>query len=386
MNSKKIIMETMKTNKTLRLGLYIGFLVTTLMVASPVEAETVLRTGNDIVVSSDEKIEGNYYASSFFGSTVMSGMVEQDMIAIGASVDVNGDVKEDLHILGANVNVHGAVEGDVRIIGGDVTISESIKGDLVVLGATVKLLPSASVGGDLFFFGGDAQINGVIDGSVFGSAESMTLDATVGKDIDIKINTPLQLGSRASVAGNVSYESQYDLIRNTSTSIGGEVVKNSVRVTDSNEALKDFLIPYLIILFSTLSLYLIFRSEIENLVAHITHSYAVSGFVGLGVIVFGPILSLLLMVTMLGLVVGVISFMLVTILILSGVSFASILAGVWLSKLITKKEQISLIWILLGSAVLYAVLLIPIIGPAIYLAFSTVVIGGLTIALYKLLT
>ncbi len=91
-----------------------------------VSAETDLRTGNDVSVAPDQTVAGNYYVSVQFGKTTMSGVVEKDMIAIGASVTHNGEVKEDLQVLGGNVQVHGAVVEDLRVVGGEVTIADKV--------------------------------------------------------------------------------------------------------------------------------------------------------------------------------------------------------------------------------------------------------------------
>jgi hypothetical protein len=60
-------------------------------------AETVLRVGDDISVSADQTVEGDYYVSAGpLGHTTMSGKVEEDMYAFGGSVTANGSIGGDL--------------------------------------------------------------------------------------------------------------------------------------------------------------------------------------------------------------------------------------------------------------------------------------------------
>lgn len=346
-------------------------------------AETVLRTGSDISVASDQVIEGNYYVSAYFGQTNMSGQVGGDMIAAGGMININGEVKQDLHILGGTVHVHGVVGEDLRIIGGEVTIGDVVTGDLFVIANSLLVLPSAEIGGDVFFFGSTAEIQGAIEGSLYGSADKMHVNAAVARDVDVRSFSRLSLGERASIGGSLRYTSMAGVERDSNARIEGEVVQNKVPAPTQRELLRVVLIPFLIILFSTLSLYLIFKRESEKLIVHITHSIPVSGFVGLGVLVLGPIIAGLLIATVLGSLIGVLLFFLVILLLIASVAFAPIFAGSLLARLVVKQPAVSLLWILAGSITMYTMLLVPVVGIIIYIALVLLTLGGLVIALYK---
>ncbi len=346
-------------------------------------ADTVLRTGTDISVAQDQVIDGNYYVSVFFGETAMSGAVGGDMLALGGTVTMNGEVKKDLLVTGGSVQVHGPVGEDIRILGGEVTIADKVAGDLFVFGGALRVLPSAEIGGDVFFFGGTAEIEGTVTGSVYGNAEQFNINAPVGKNIDVSSVLGVTLGARALVGGDVRYTSASELVRDTNAMVTGTVVKNTQEEVTAKEKLKSTLIPFLILLFTTLSLYLIFKREVESLVVQVTNSYLVSGFVGLGVIVFGPLISVLLMVTVLGFMVGLLGMFVVLAVIVAGVAFASLVMGGILSLLFVKRVEVSLIWIVLGSAVLYTCLFIPVFGAVLYLSVCVITIGGLVTLLYK---
>ncbi len=357
----------------------VGVLVTPAFVS----AETVLRTGSDVSVAPDQTVAGNYYVSVLFGKTTMSGVVEKDMIAIGGSVTHNGEVKEDLQILGGNVQVHGPVNEDLRIVGGEVTIAERVGGDVVVLGGVLTVLPTAEIAGDVFFFGGSAEISGTVGGSVYGSGELITINGTVAKTVDVKAIAGFELGERANVAGDVRYTSSLEIVRHPNAVVGGELVYNTQAPETAKEHARTLLVPFLIFLFTTLAIYLIFKRELERLVPATLETYVVSSFVGLGIFVFGPIFSIILILTVLGSLVGFMSLTIVVTLTLAGIALAPIFAGALLSRVLGRGTEISLLSIVAGAVTLYALLFVPGLGMLIVALLALLGIGGLTMALYR---
>lgn len=349
------------------------------------QAETVLRTGTDISVDSDQVVDGDYYVSvGPFGKTIMSGGVSEDMYAFGASVTVNGTVGEDVSILAGTAQVHAPVTDDVRVIGGEVTLAEDVGGDVFVLGGTLTILSTAKVHGDVFFFGGDLLIEGDIDGSVHGSAQRAVIDSTVGKNIDMKVTTGITLGDKAHILGSVTYTSFSELTRSQSTIIDGSVQKNDIAADSAKEKMRGILMPMFIALFATLSLYLLFKREVESLVQTVEGSFAKSALIGSLVIILGPITALLLTATVLGLFVGLITFAVVLLLYIVGLALSSAVLGAFILKFFTKKLEVNLIAILVGALCIQGVMFIPIIGAfSLYVLFA-VTVGALTHRMYRL--
>ena len=188
-------------------------------------AETVVRTGESVAIGNDQVVENDFYAAG--QSIVHSGEVKGDMYAAGASVTVNGPIGADLTILGGTAQVHSEIKDDVRIIAGDTVIGGKVVGDVFVIGGVLKVLSSASIDGDVFFYGGEAEISGPVKGSVMGTAEAFRIDAQIDGNVDVIASRALVLGDRASVSGNVSYQSVGEINRAQQAVVVGEVVRNS---------------------------------------------------------------------------------------------------------------------------------------------------------------
>ncbi len=355
-----------------------------LCVPTFVSAETVLRTGGDVTVSSNQTVEGNYYVSSLSGKTTMSGAVNRDMLAAGGSVTVNGTVGEDLHILAGLAQVYGAVEGDVRVLGGEVTIGDRVGGDVFVIGGVLNVLPTAEIGGDIFFFGGTARVEGAVGGFLYGRAEQVVVNASIGQSVDMR-TVNLQLGERAEVVGDVRYTSQFELVRDSRASVGGTVVHNAQQPTDPRAEARALLVPLLVLLFTTLALYLVFKRELEVVTETILHTAALSALIGMGVFLLGPILSITMMLTVLGSVVGLIGLLVFVVLLLVSVAAIPVFVGALVFRLFGRSYEVSLLSILAGSAVCYTLLFIPVIGGAMLMAAMFFTLGGIVMTIYRLM-
>jgi cytoskeletal protein CcmA (bactofilin family) len=72
------------------------------------------------------------------------------VVVINGDVAVeSGEVVEGVFVVNGDVRIGGRVDGDVVLIAGDVVVAGRIDGNLVTIAGRARLLPKASVGGDL---------------------------------------------------------------------------------------------------------------------------------------------------------------------------------------------------------------------------------------------
>ncbi len=349
-----------------------------------VSAETVLRTGDSISVGADQTVDGDYYVSvGPIGKTTMSGQVMGDMYALGGSVTVNGVIHEDLSLLAGVAQLHASVTDDVRIVAGETIIAEDIGGDLLVLGNTLQILSSAKVAGNLYFFGESATIEGEVEGSVLGSYGYLRIDGAIKDDVDVNIHSELTLGSKAVVEGSLTYSGRKDYVRSPNAVVEGEVQKRDKPAVSTQEHARGLLLPIFISLFATLSAYLVFRRELERVVVNIDNRLYLHVLLGLGVLLIMPIVSVLLMVSVLGFLVGAFMMAVTIALLLAGYIISSVVCGAYLAKFITKSFQVSFVWIIAGAVVFYGMMFIPVIGQIVFLLIFTMSIGLLVNKLYR---
>lgn len=352
-------------------------LVSVLLTALPVVsfAASVVRTGDSISIEKDQKIEGNFYTA---GSILnISGAVNGDLSAVGGKNTLNGTVAKDALLAGGNVDVHGAVGEDLRIIAGDAIIAEPVKGDVFVLAGTVKVLSTASIGGDLVVYGGNVEVSGSVGGNIIGSAKTLRIDAPVAGNVDVTTNT-FTLGDRADITGSVRYVSAAMLVRGQNAKVGGEISRSDVVNKDSNTATKAVLVPVLMVLFSTLVWYLLARRYLDRIIKRAL----VRGIrpMATGFIAFfaTPLISVVLIMTILGAFVGATALVAYIFAILLALVSSTAVLGQFIMNQIKKGEEpLSPLVLGVGVFVSGLCLFVPYIGPAVLLTAFLATLGAI---------
>lgn len=350
-----------------------------------VSAETVLRANDSITLAVDQDVQGDFYGfSGFAGPVLLSGNIQEDAYVVGSSVTANGAVGGDLSSLGGVVQVHASVTDDVRIVGGEVTIAQYVGGDLFVMAGSLTVLSSAHIDGNVYFFGGQGEINGTVNGSVFGTNEKLRIDGPVRNGIDVVVTNTLVLGDRADIGGDVRYKSNGDIVRAQNAIVEGDVVKNSVQKTyDTNT--KDALVPFLIYAFSVLSIFAIFRKHLSELMTGTFNSFSRTGMVGLVGVFCLPLAALLLVVTVIGSIIGFMGLCAVLLLSFAALLLVSVFIGFVFNRLVVKTEQVTLGGTLIGIVLTEILFLVPVVGSLIFLVIWIVLFGALLLRLYRFL-
>ncbi len=345
-------------------------------------AETVVRTGESVSIDNDQVVEDDFYVTA--GNISMSGEVRQDMYAVGGSVTVNGPVGVDLTALSGTTQIHAPVSDDVRIIGGEVVIAEHVGGDVFVIGGVLKILSSASISGDVYFYGGEADISGAVDGSIMGAADSVRIDGVVGKGIDMIVGRELTLGDRASVRGDVRYQSPSELTRSQDAVVDGSVVRNEVEGEEESWTDELPLVSLFVLIFAALSSYLFFRERLQNLVAEIYANPGRSGLIGLAVLFLVPIAIVLAFVTVLGALLGIVGLLVWLLLLAVTYVLSAITIGALAFALVNKTPTVSLPSVIFGALLLQFLYYIPVVGALVVLVCFVLTLGVLAYQIYRL--
>lgn len=118
------------------------------------------KAGEKILIT--EPVNGDLYLAA--GDIEVRAPVYGDLIASGGEISVEDSVMQDLLIAGGELFLNGFVGDDIRAAGGKVNITNVINGDLVVFGGQVNI--DGIVIGDLIVFGGEVNIRGTIRGNI----------------------------------------------------------------------------------------------------------------------------------------------------------------------------------------------------------------------------
>jgi cytoskeletal protein CcmA (bactofilin family) len=140
------------------------------------------------------------------GSVTVSQPVNGDLIAAGGSIDVDAAVAGDAVAIGGKVRIGADVGQSVYAAGGQVTINGKVGRSVRTSGGQVELGPKAAVTGNASIAGGQLRLLGSIQGHVQAAGGRVFIDGPVGGDV-VATSGEVELGPNARIAGKLRYRS-----------------------------------------------------------------------------------------------------------------------------------------------------------------------------------
>ena len=256
------------------------------------EANTVVRTGDQYELPTNQAIVGNFTAVS--DTVVQSGQVEGDSSLFGNQVTLIGKTNGDVLAAGLMATIDGIVTGDVRVVAGRTIVSGSIAGDVHVFGGSLDVLSSANIGGDILLYTSLANVAGTIAGNVLGSSDFLTVNGSVDGGLDVHTEQ-LHLGKQAIIGGDVRYTSHILLSKSIDTIVTGEEVRIKPTSTKESSILL-LLFGALLLGLVSLACYRYYGHTINQIIRRATYGTVRSFLYGLVTAIILP--SLLVLVSL----------------------------------------------------------------------------------------
>jgi hypothetical protein len=374
--------------KASNISLFLGFLYSAVCFAVFLSAipfahaeGPVIRSGESVGVEANQLLEGDFYG---LGQTItLSGEASRDVYALGGTVTTNAPVNEDLVVIGGAVQVHGEVKDDVRIIGGDIVIAEAVADDVVVVGGNIHILSTAKISGDVIFFGGEIRIDGPVEGTVYGTANVVRINARVGEDVSVRAGESFTLGDTADVQGNITYGSGAELVRAQGAVVSGTITRDALFGKNDTQRFEPLIFNLLILLFSSLTFFFLAKQRTSVLLHTITEGYGRLGLIGLGMMVALPIVAFILMASVIGFLVGLALLCVYVVVCIVALMYLPIVIGTLVQKTARLGDHISMFTVILGVVVTALLPLVPVLGGLTIVFLGVIVIGALCNELYR---
>lgn len=156
------------------------------------------------------------------GSVRLDKPVPGDLFAAGGNVDVDAPVGGDAVLMGGNLRVTAKVEQDLYAGGGRVILDAPIGHNLRVGGGQVDVGPLAEVGGNVSVGGGQVTLRGPVKGTLHVAGGRVLIDGPVAGDV-VATAGHLSLGPNARLAGALRYRSKDELERDPAAQVAGAV-------------------------------------------------------------------------------------------------------------------------------------------------------------------
>ncbi len=331
-------------------------------------AAAEVRTGEQPSLPANETINDDLYIAG--GNVSSSGKVNGDLIAAGGTVLISSAVLQDLIVGGGSITILGNVGDDIRVGGGNITISSKVVGDVVAGGGQVQI-SGAGIGGDVLWGGGTIRIEAPVAGSLMLAGGNVYINSPIKGNVEFK-GDKLTLGSGAVIQGNLTYASANPADIQQGAVVRGET-KYEKQESKANGAMKAgiatfltlaLLAKFLMTLASALAFGLIFQKYAIAMVRGAAAGPLLELGRGFAVVVITPIASVVLLVTVLGIPLGLLGLVAFVAMCIFASIAGPIVLGSVVHKLTMKPNDYQVTWLtILIGVVLYSILgWIPIIG------------------------
>ena len=361
-----------------------GLVLTAALAGAPAPAVAQeAEAGAVVTVPSGEVREGDLYAAA--EAIRVHGRLAGDLVAAGQRVLVDGQVDGDLFAAGRTVDLRGPIGDSTRIVGDQVTVNTTIDGDLIAGGNRLQLLESTVIRGGLVAAASTLDIEGTVEedlraaageivlrGTVLGDANVIAdrLDlapgARIDGDLDYRTRVPLSPEAAARVAGAVRYEEPTDEDDEDGGSVGGSVLFWSWQTGAA--------------LLAGMLAVALFRRLVQELASAIAGETTLGALLGFGAFLIVPVAAAVVMMTVVGLPIGVIAVLLFGVALYVAKLPIAVWAGEQLLARAGRSGASPYAAMAVGIMVLYLLFEIPWVGGLFWLAATWLGLGAMVLS------
>jgi cytoskeletal protein CcmA (bactofilin family) len=318
------------------------------------------------------------------GSTVrVSAPVAADLLVAGGDVEVDTRVGGDVLAVGGNVRIRGDVDSGIFAAGGDLRVNAHVKRSVRIAGGQVEIGPKAELGSNLSIAGGQVRVEGPVFGYVQAAGGSIVLDGPVGGDVWVR-GGRISLGPNARIGGRLQYASGAELQQDPAAIIKGGVEKLDVPARRARTHQEDeraggyigwiWMSGLMVLAVVMVSVAPAFTARVSSALRQRPWFALLMGFV---VLICVPVAAVILLVTIIGLPLGLLALFAYPVLLLLGYVLTPIGISDWVMQRFAPDRMQSLVW--RAGAAAAAVVLIALLArlPAIggVLAFLALLFG-----------
>ncbi len=175
----------------------------------------------DLTIATGEVREGDLYFVS--QSVTLAGLHDGDLIGFGGVAVISGEVTGDVILMGQTIDISGVIRDTVRVWGQSLTVAGEIEGDLLSFTATTIVHSSSHIRGNAWIFGGNAILDGIVEGNAVVTAGKATFNGTVKHDVRVEADA-ISIGPDAVIEGDLIYTSREELEIENASAVKGEII------------------------------------------------------------------------------------------------------------------------------------------------------------------
>jgi cytoskeletal protein CcmA (bactofilin family)/anti-sigma factor RsiW len=349
--------------------------------SSPAKATEFRNLGDTVEIGKDETIKGDLFAHGHH--VKIEGTVDGDLYVFCQGANIEGHVTGDVIAFAQILRVTGKVDGNIRSFTNTTLVSGNVAKNLLTFAETITIDPAGKVGGSLTTFVNTLTIDGAVGRDVLAFVNATTISGTLGGGLQAQGNT-LRFNSGAQVNGPVKFKGNKPPDVSSGAKLALPVaftqLEHHSRYQDSGFYVWHVIWTAAVILFGLVLFNLLptfARATVDS-----AERYGAS--LGLGVLVFFgvPIAAFIACITVVGLMIGISTF----ILWMTAIFCAQIVVGTIVGQRLMghTRETWQLIGrMVVGVIVVRVVEMIPFLGGWVKFAVLLWGMGAISLAIYR---
>lgn len=320
------------------------------------------------VLAPGKTIDGSAYMAGT--EVIVEGTVRGDLYCAGETVTVKGIVEGDVICAGATVKVDGVVNGNVRVAGADVTLGGEVKGSVLAGASTLITTETFKLGGDFTAGSEMMDLNGSIGRDAVVGASTLTLGGTITRDLSANVQE-IHTNDGAKVTGNVWYEAPQPTAANDA--FHGKVHFEQGETNDgSNMDISGLLLGGLMLVAFAVVAVLIMPRFVHTAASLAPREALFAFLIGLTAVIITPIVAVIFMITVVGIWIGVVLFLVWLLAMIASSVFFSYYIG---TLVLQKRANNAVLVVLTGAVILSLMLLIPFINALVFVIMLFIGVG-----------
>lgn len=340
----------------------------------------------NIVLQKNQTINKDYFAAG--DSVTLSGTVNGDAYIAGGNILVEGDINGDLLAAGGTITMRGKVRDNVRVLGGQIIISGDVGRNVTTLGGSVTIADAATINGSLAAGTGNLSLFAPIGKEANFAAGQATIGNTINGDVQAGVGQ-LMLTPSAKIFGSLTYWSEQKAQIDSNAQVSGKTIHNLPPQEMRQDPAKDtaaatgfFTFFTLVSFISTLILGLLLVKFLPVYTKQTANALLQKPFLTLGVgflsVIIVPIFAIFLLITVLGIPLGLILLVSFFIMVYLAKLFVGVALGTKILQLLNKKASLSFAF-MIGLIAYYVLTLIPLLGFIFWMIAGLMGLGAILI-------
>ena len=270
----------------------------------------------------------NFYGAS--NRILIDTPVGGDVVAAARVLDINHEVAGDVLAAGWRVSLARHAFDDVRMAGGEVQVNAPVDGDLTLAGGDVTVGPQAHVAGRAWLTGSTVRIDGVFNRELQIAGGTVDIAGEVRQPLTIVAET-LRIHPTAKILAALNYKSPREAQVMDGASVAGPITYTRIDAEEARRARSRTGVSSVLFVVNLFVAGLLFflllprvaAAGVETLRAQPGRSL----LLGFALLVCTPLAALILVVTVIGLPIGVSLVALYLVALLFGVLTAAYCIG-----------------------------------------------------------